>query len=225
MTLHRIKHAALAAFAAFALLASAHAATIASFSDIQYWVGSGPNQAGLVIDWNDATGTHSYAWGYRWTGTATGEDMIKAIAGYIGTSASQTTTADGTGDTTLSLYTVFFSGFGDAVYELTYQNGSGPHSEGGFDSDTAGYWAYYVADGSANLPAWNSSNFASVGMGSRTLANNSWDAWVWEPNFGSDLPATPIAASIAPVPEPATIALFSLGGLALLVRRRSPHAR
>lgn len=32
-----------------------------SFSDIQYWVGTGSNQAGLVIDWNDGKNPQSLA--------------------------------------------------------------------------------------------------------------------------------------------------------------------
>lgn len=222
MTLHRIKHAALAAIAAIALLSSAHAAAITSLSDIQYWVGSGSNQAGVVIDWNDATGTHSYAWGYRWNGTATGEDMLKAIVGAIGYSTYPATPGaaapDGNGDIALTLYIQSYS-FGDAIYQLDYLS----HSEGGFDAGSAGYWSYYVADSSSSLPsAWTSSG---VGMGDRVLSNNSWDGWSWAADFNDVLPATPVAASVAPVPEPATIALFTLGGLALLARRRSRHAR
>ena len=51
------------------------------FSDIKVWVGTGSNQAAFVVDWNNGSTTESLAWGYRWEGAATGEDMIRAIAG------------------------------------------------------------------------------------------------------------------------------------------------
>ena len=50
-------------------------ATIA-FSDIVYWVGTGSNEAVLAVNWADT----ALAWGYRWTGTATVEDMMNGIA-------------------------------------------------------------------------------------------------------------------------------------------------
>lgn len=50
-------------------------ATIAA-SDILYWVGEGSNQAVLAINWPDT----ALAWGYRFNGTATVQDMIDDIA-------------------------------------------------------------------------------------------------------------------------------------------------
>ncbi len=50
-----------------------------TFDDVQYWVGSGSNQALLVVDWNDGLDAEALAWGYRWDGTATAEDMINEI--------------------------------------------------------------------------------------------------------------------------------------------------
>ena len=50
-------------------------ATIAA-SDILYWVGEGSNQAVLAINWPDT----ALAWGYRFNGTATVQDMIEDIA-------------------------------------------------------------------------------------------------------------------------------------------------
>src|SRR5436190_24241983 len=50
-----------------------------AFTDIQYWVGSGTNQAALVIDWNLPAGNQTLVWGYRWDGTATGGQMLNAI--------------------------------------------------------------------------------------------------------------------------------------------------
>ena len=46
------------------------------FDDILYWVGTGSNEAVLAVNWADT----ALAWGYRWTGSATVEDMMAAIA-------------------------------------------------------------------------------------------------------------------------------------------------
>ncbi len=50
-----------------------------TFDDVQYWVGSGSKQALFVVDWNDGVEPEALAWGYRWDGTATAEDMINEI--------------------------------------------------------------------------------------------------------------------------------------------------
>jgi len=79
MTLHRIKHAALAAIATLALAASAFAQTVTNNSDVSYW-GSGSNHAVLVISWHDGKNDSTLAWGYSWNGTATMWDMLVALA-------------------------------------------------------------------------------------------------------------------------------------------------
>ena len=50
-------------------------ATIA-FSEIEFWVGNGSNQAILAVNWADT----ALAWGYRWNDSATVADMMDAIA-------------------------------------------------------------------------------------------------------------------------------------------------
>ena len=42
-------------------------------------VGQGDKEAALVVKFNDES-NKSLVWGYRWSGTATGEDMFRAIA-------------------------------------------------------------------------------------------------------------------------------------------------
>lgn len=51
-----------------------------SFENIAFWVGTGSNQAALVIEWHDGTQPDALVWGYRWEGEASGHDMITAIA-------------------------------------------------------------------------------------------------------------------------------------------------
>jgi len=61
-----------------------------SFNDIQFWIGSGTNRAGLVIEWSTPESfgyttvpapiaDKSLVWGYRFNGTATAAQMFNAI--------------------------------------------------------------------------------------------------------------------------------------------------
>ncbi len=51
-----------------------------NFSEVEYWIGSGTDSSVLVVDFQNATWDSAYAWGYLHNGTATGEDMLNAIA-------------------------------------------------------------------------------------------------------------------------------------------------
>ena len=69
------------ALSAFALLAAAPLqAQTFDITQVKYWVGSGPDSSVLVVDFQDGTDDPSYAWGFLHDGTATGEDMVSAIA-------------------------------------------------------------------------------------------------------------------------------------------------
>ncbi|MDO5395040.1 MAG: hypothetical protein Q4F07_03635 [Bacteroidales bacterium] len=49
---------------------------------IQYWAGdpAGENRTALIIDFQKAGKNYCYVWGYRWNGTKTGEDLVRAVA-------------------------------------------------------------------------------------------------------------------------------------------------
>jgi hypothetical protein len=163
-------------------------------NDLTYFTGAGSNRAALVVDFKN--GGPSYVWGFQFNGTVTGQQMIEAIA------------ADPVSG--LSIQKTSFS-FGDALTGISFKG----NNVGGFNPGSTGYLAYYLADGSASAPtSWNSS---SVGMGGRTVANNSWDGWSWAPNFVATAPSTNYVAA---VPEPATLAILGLG-VAALSRRRA----
>ena len=51
-----------------------------TFDDVQYWVGEGENRALLVVDWNDTVSPESLAWGYRFDGEVTGEQILSDIS-------------------------------------------------------------------------------------------------------------------------------------------------
>jgi hypothetical protein len=215
MTLRIFKQAILTTALALTLLASAYSQAITGFDDIQYWVGTGSNRAALVIDWKDGTTTASMVWGYRWNGTKTGKDMVKAVAaavGYYNGTTTTTATADGDGDPSLTLYIDTEYSFGDLIYTLDYSSGAITHSLGGFNVDSDGFWAYYTAANSSTLPtSWE---FSSVGIGDRVLTNNSWDAFTWAPapDYSASAPAAPVAVpgsgagTPTPTPSPSPTA-------------------
>lgn len=209
---------------------AASCASAFDFSDIQFWTGSGSNEAALVIDWNDGKTPESIAWGYRWNGTATGYDMFQAVL------------ADS------RLYASMI--YGDAVFGIGYDladDGSGfvsgsPGDENGYAVNPSnhyeegwyvnGYWAYWVADntnGSFPTVTPNGSTPSptdwsyGLGMSSRTLSNGSWDGWSFAaaPGWNPVPPNTPAAA--VPVPEPGSLAavLIAMAGMGGLALRRS----
>ncbi len=206
-------------------------AGITGMADINYWIGSGANSAAMVIDFHDGETTESFAWGYRWNGTASGADMLIAIA---------------SADVNLSIN---HFGDGDSGFYLTsvnYFDGIASHSEvnGNFGSYPADYdsWGFYlsggfagedaggdpaaIAGGGSALPgAWTSSptgaGLDSYGTSGRILEDGAWDAWSFGLNNESYVhtvsPGTDITAA---VPEPASALLIMLGSFGIIGFRR-----
>ncbi|OMQ08280.1 DUF5074 domain-containing protein [[Flexibacter] sp. ATCC 35103] len=186
-------------------------ANTTTFADIQYWVGTGSNQAAFVIQWNDGKNSDALVWGFRWDGTATGEDMMKAIL-----------KADHRFFSLLYQGTQFGTALGGLGFDLNGANSNGLYKDGNvtypyypvngiinttvydFDNYTAidandhwqsgwytnGYWSYNVKD-----PANADFGYSSVGVSSRVLENGSWDAWSFRPSFEE----FPIQSTFTPV--------------------------
>lgn len=203
-----------------------------SFSGVQFWVGSGANRAAFVVDFNDGQAPESLVWGFRWDGTATGEDMLNAIV---------------TADTRLYAHvsTPFSGGLGTALFGVGYdRNNNGvfgvsptvTFDAGGISigapDDTrvatdagdqwregwwSGYWSYWLG-GNADSPVWD---YSGVGMSSRVLTDGAWDGWSFHPDFMGDAPSVPVAA---PVPAPGVFALLGAGGVFAARRRRGRAA-
>ncbi len=176
-----------------------------SFSDIQYWVGTGSNQAAFVVQWNDSKNPDALVWGFRWDGNATGEDMLKAIAKadhrfftllYPGTPYG--TAVGGLGFDLNGQDSNALIKNGNAVYPLYPADGIVKTTTYDFDDYTAkdvndhwmagwndGFWSYWVKD-----PA--DADFSSSGSGStaRVLQNGSWDVW----NYSAAFQTPPISA-------------------------------
>jgi len=219
------------------LLANVASADVISFSDIQYWVGTGSNQAAMVIDWND--GKDAWAWGYRWDGAATGADMIEALV-----------------RTDPRLYSKlwdFGGGLGHALigfgldrdldgFAIDPATDFGPDgylldgrdetdSDGGMaiDPDDSygegwweGYWSYWVPTTPGENPYDGGSwGYSGWGASSRQLTDGDWDGWSFLPGFFGDEPGPAQAApSLEAVPEPSSLVLASIAGIGCLVRHR-----
>jgi hypothetical protein len=198
-------------------------------SNVDHWVGDGDNTAVMVIDWNDGTQPASLAWGYRWDGLATGEDMLRAIVNADDRLFAKMTAPGSSGISLFGLgYDLNNSGdfgiddgtafdpFGVAI--------SGP-ADGAATLDPAdhyaegwntAFWAYYIgAGGSFDQVAWD---FASTGPTGRLLADGDWDGYSFAPGFNFSAPDMPVAAA---VPVPGVLLCFGCGVIGASRRRRT----
>ena len=213
---------------------------VQSFDDIQFWTGSGPNRSALVLQWNDGGTPTSLAWGYRWSGNATGIGMLKAIAGATTVTPPQSPstildTLSGA-DSRLTL-TMERYGFGDSIFSVSFNDGIQNRTRADW---ATGYWAYSVFGGNFNYPTydanWNytgdanylqigSVNYSSVswfsspiGASDRELVNGSWDAFNFAPGFTTNAIEQPFAVS---VPEPSVAILVMIAVVFFMQRRRA----
>lgn len=201
-----------------------------TFNDIDFWAGSGTNEAAFVVDWH----SQCLVWGYRWDGSATGEDMLKAICKADSRFfALAYYTGPGLGS---ALGGIGYDADNDGIYGIT--NGTTTFNQNNivngfistnnydFDGWTStdsgdkwfsgwynGYWSYWLNNGSG----WD---YSGVGMSSRVLTNGCWDGWSWADFAQYGYGSAPQNLQAAPVPEPATMALLGLGCI-FLSRKRS----
>lgn len=183
------------------------------FGDITTWAGSGTNQTALVIDWNDGVEPASLVWGYRWSGSASGLDMLNAI---MAVDPRLSRTMGGGGP--LTIYGLGYDTDNDGLPltgdgDLATPTDPGDHYRAGWF--TSGFWAHFVASNSTEFP--NSWSWGG-GFVSGALENNGWNGLSWAPNFNGEAPSLP--SNPNPVPEPVTMLGLGLGVAALARRRR-----
>ena len=211
---------------------------VQSFDDIQFWTGSGTNRSALVLQGNDGGTPISLAWGYRWSGNATGIAILKAIAGSTTVTEQQSpsTILDSLSgaDSRLTL-TMERYGFGDSIFSVSFNDGLQNRTRADWAS---GYWAYsifggnfsydaYDANGdyigSANYSQNGSSSYPStwfsspIGASDRELVDGSWDAFSFAPGFTTSAILQPYAVS---VPEPSVAILVTVALVFFMLRRR-----
>lgn len=159
--------------------------------DLEYWAGEGPNEAIVVVDFNEGADDF-YAFGYRWLGAATGEDALSAIADAGA----------------LDIETEEIPPWGTFLNRILYAG----HETGDWPDGYLGYWIDDVDEGLSFAESMD-------GMGDRHLIGGSWDAWRWttEP-YGDVVPPPRIPEW--PIPEPVSAALMVFGLFGLAARRR-----
>ncbi|MFP4192950.1 MAG: PEP-CTERM sorting domain-containing protein [Candidatus Hydrogenedentota bacterium] len=192
------------------------AAAALNIDDIEFWAGEGNNRSALVIDWHDGQTPEALAWGYRWDGEATGQDLLSSLVSadprlYLVTTFGGRAVAGLGYDTVGGDFAVdppieFTDGTSDIFFVDDHRSAVEPgdrYQEGW----SSGYWSYWLASG--DTPTWSSSG---VGFADRTLAPNSWDGWSFSDTVDfQNPPPPPREASAAVVPEPATSVLLALG--------------
>ncbi|MFM7107355.1 MAG: hypothetical protein ACKOZU_01900, partial [Planctomycetaceae bacterium] len=206
--------------------AVAHAGIVSDFGDILFWAGSGTNQAALVLDFGTAVpqgAPQAVAWGYRWNGAATLQDMVFGLAGTIAITGTTSPAPAADSDPRLGVdagySTTYHSYF---VNTLAYDQVGLPAgwSQGvrsllnDFDNDV--YITQYERPSAAGVwPAGSVLDLASLGLSDTALASGGWYGYVAAPadplNFYA-LPDTFVFAQpTAAVPEPSTAVLLAGG--------------
>lgn len=191
------------------------AGPIASLDDIEVWVGEGANRTGFVIDFaGDSDADAAYAWGFRWDGEATGEDLLRALVADAGVYARM----GEAGEFGVPLYGLGYDANQDGVFAISDgavftdgialtdpSDGAAAVTDGDFYAEgwfSNGFWSYATSTGDPFAGGeWSNAN---VGISQATLADGRWDALVFDVAFaGATVPQNVQAA----VPEPGTFAL------------------
>jgi hypothetical protein len=199
-------------FFTLAGLISAAISQAFGFAEITNWAGSGPNQTALVIDWNDGVEPSSLVWGYRWSGTATGTQMLSSIM----TADPRLSRVMGGGGPQ-SIFGLGYDTDGDGLPLLGSGEWATPadpgdhYRAGWFES---GFWGYFVSSNTTEFPtdwAWGGGDLFDG-----PLANNDWRGFSFAPGFDGGAPSVPSN----PAPEPASFLAVGAGVLVLARRRR-----
>jgi hypothetical protein len=175
--------------------------------EIEYWAGSGANEAFVLVDFNQGP-SDVYTFGYRWDGAADGGDALTAITAAGGLDA--VTTNWGGPPPAEDLF----------LDSLTY-NGVTLENNVNFPWSPSWYLFFDDSVGPGELIGWTMADL--FGMSGHTLTNGAFEGWlfsydVW-PNYVS-VPRQPLGPAEEVIPEPCTLALLAAGACAVAARRR-----
>lgn len=227
--------------AALVLMFSIQANAGYDFADIDRWVGSGTNQAALVIDWNDGLSPYSEVWGYRFTTSVSAFDMFVDI---VSAESRLFTKYDSDGGFGAALFSIGYDRDNDG-FSLTPAgptntfNADGTRDENivagvtdsgnisitnvSVDSDdsyfedwfTSGYFAFYHENDAVPFNGASPYNGGAWETAATGLSGHTVNDQSW---IGLSW-APGFNASTPAVPEPASLTLLGLGTLAMLRRR------
>lgn len=217
---------------------AAEAGTVAGFGDILVWAGSGTNQAGLVLDFGTAAPQGppaAVAWGYRWNGTASLDDMVFALTGAI--SGSNVPAPVAGSDPRLGIDATYYTSFQSYfIQSMTYDQVGLPAGwsqvvralVNDFDNDL-GIAQYEKPAAGGVWPAGGVLDQSPLGIADTSLTTGGWYGYVVAPydpqTFAFPLTST-FSQPVAAVPEPttATLAAVAVAAGSCLRRRRRRRA-
>jgi hypothetical protein len=206
------------------------AGPVTSIDQITTVVGSGSNEAAFVIDWKNGQTNDSLVWGYRWNGTATTEQMLRALAGAdIGIFATLGQFGGGLGAAIFGLgFDVNQNGKFGVSPALTFTNGVATITTSQVDSNRKatdpgdfytedffnGFWGFWLSPDGTN---WTTSN---SGISGEVLHNGDWDGLSFAAGFNALPPDPAVNPAATAVPEPLSLVLAATAVPALFVFRR-----
>ncbi|MGE3639581.1 MAG: dockerin type I domain-containing protein [Pirellulales bacterium] len=178
-----------------------------TFDDIEFWVGNGANRAAIAIDWSDTSSDPpALVWGFRWDGTASGRDMLKAV---VAADDRLFAKVGGPVANPVALYGLGYDANDDGQFALDDNSAfdddgfatSSP-ADGAVSVDAAdhyaegwftGFWHYGQA--ASNPYAGGAWVDAPLGMAGRVLVDGAWDSWIFTPSFNfASFAVNPVAA-------------------------------
>lgn len=212
--------------------AQAELVTVDGFADLVLWAGEGENEAAFVLQFSASHVPTSVAWGYRWSGTATMQAMMDAVAGTttITDGSSPPPGLDGRLSVAMTYYPQYSAVFIDSIaYDQAglpspwtqaarliaddyFQSGTYPVLY--TRADAGGLW---LGEGESSGMTFA---YSLVGASDIPLAAGGWYGFVQSDGAETFSFTQPVAA----VPEPGTWA-FAVGAVAVAAAARSWRRR